>query len=360
MGLAAGAGIGAVVGAVGGAISASEQNRIAASNRRRFRRGLRNAEFTTASQVLDISNDPFNVAARNFVGNLFGVDDFSGGAPSTSFRGEEGTNIGGRTFFTDPGRGFNQRTQRQGKRTGRQLARALNRGNDDAAAAALEQFAGNRGQRTGALQALQARGFGLEDINQLDARINPEALAARAPVSAGGSSNLDPLTENIAKGLNQQLSASGFGGGIGDNVAAALGTGIARTQLQLQLLPQLQQFAAQQQLLRGQLLDQNARFEVQRTTGGVGVFGQANPFGQQSVLSGAIQGGLAGLGAGASIGGALSGGGGLAGLGLGQQSTVGQGGFFGGQGVGGLGIDANIPSLSSPAFRPPGQLFSGR
>lgn len=320
----AGGGIGAIVGGVAGLIQSHQARKQASRTRRRLRRFQRLAEARGLSRAGDILAGAEQSTIQNFLGGIFG---FQPQSPAERLFGAAGTGGG---FFSPAGgvsrgplskfshgmaQGVGQNIQRElnllqlvrqgagrGQFTEKQLA-----GRERAARRNLsrlaDEFEGlSAGQRRVALENLG--GFSLEEFAELAGR-NPEVVIDGAepgikpnrPVSAGGSAGpsfgLNPLAQNVQRGVEQALATRGLSGGRAAAFTSGLAGGFQNFQTQLSLLPLLQQQSVLPLGLSGGI--QRQQFQNLAAP-----LLQA-PFGQ-TPLSGSVAGGLAGFGAGSSIG----------------------------------------------------------
>lgn len=332
-GLLGGAGLGSILGSVGGTVQGVMQAKQAARNRSTFRKGMDQGVAQTNRQVFDILQGPEYQAVRSFALGTFGINQPMGGDGA-------GTSFGGKTFEERPtGFALKGYIRKQSFDTGKRLGYALNAqqqldtGLDlkgraltekgrlrnqqliDRGASALKMF-DTRGAefRQHALTSLGQQGFGLEALSRLRPQTGGPATteepAAQQPGNVPGFGLNSPLAQDFSKALQQASSVRGafFGNAPAAGEAGALAA--FNFQQQRELLPFLLGLNTYGNDQFSRFSQQNIAQAVQRASGGVAVYGGANPFGDFNPQVQGISAGLAGFGAGGSIGAQLGGGGG--------------------------------------------------
>lgn len=332
-GLLAGAGLGSILGSIGGTVQGVMQAKQAKRDRRNFRKGIDQGVAQTNRQVFDILQGPEYQAVRSFALGTFGINQPMGGAGGD-------VSFGGRTFEERPtGFALAGHVRKGARFVGKKLGVALNaqqqldtgldlRGRAlspgmrarleaqvAAAPGALSQFDTQSAEfRQMALTSLGEQGYGRDALAKLRPTGGP--VAVEDPTAAAQTGNVpgfglnSPLAQDFAKALQQASSVRGafFGNAPAAGEAGALAA--FNFQQQRELLPFLLGLNTYGDDQFGRFSQQNIAQAVQRRTGGVGVYGGANPFGDFNPQVQGISAGIAGFGAGGSIGAQLGGGGG--------------------------------------------------
>jgi hypothetical protein len=333
-------GLNSIIGSLAGGLAADREAKQKSQARQRLRKAARQAEGQSASEALGVTQSAEFTAAQNFLSQLFGVQGFAtpGSELTGTFAG--GENIGGDILFGTGGRlGLGRGNLKKGKKLGKQIAKGLEARNllesgesfknkrmkklnkqFEKGQSALNRLRASPNFRTGAARTVQERGFNLQDVDTLsplqqgqpggtqpigaEGRVggfNPAASPAGFGVGGGfgvqpgggqgggfGVGGFDPLTQNINKQLRQSLGKSGFDTSLAGVAAESLGTGLARTQLQMEAIPQLLGLNQTNFNLRQQALPTNLNLATARSGLPIGL--GPDPF------QASIEGGLAGLG----------------------------------------------------------------
>lgn len=341
-GLVVGGILGAVVGGVGSAIEARQRRKDAARFRRRFRRGIESGTARTQKQVFDILQSPEFRVAREFTLGTFGVQAPGGAAlgSPTSFGGFDffappsGTPISGQdaAIANNLSGQFDKvlTAQRQLRAGVDQNGRPLT----DARRSQLEGVADpdrvdNLTRAVSTLDTNQLNAFasGLNqagvDIGEFN-NLRAASLGRQGEPQVSGGVTLDgaggtqggagligqtetPLTADFRKRIQQAQSSRGIFSSQAAASAEASGLAAFEFEQRRQSIPQLLQLATFGDTAFQQFEASNINREVQRTTGGFGAFGAANPaaaFGPSpgaAALTGAVSGAFSGAQAGASI-----------------------------------------------------------
>lgn len=318
--------IGAVLGTVGGAIEAYQQRAEQSSLRRRFREGVRKGTAATEKEVYDVLNSPEFQTVRSFSLGTFGVanpGNAAGAGGPTSFAGKD--------FLAAPtGRATSKGDRRNAIGLAKTLDEyltaqsALSSGVDrsgrpltDSARASYEQLVRSDTARNAvlAIDSLDAGGqnafaaeFGktgrnIKDYTQLSGALLGRPTAAAQTLDNGGGIVETPLT----RAFRSQIAQTQVQRGIYDSQAAAAAeaSGLAAYQYEQQqrMLPFLLQQSTFGNDIYHKYESANIGREVQKATGGVGVYGAANPFvGAPSVVGNAFNAGVSGAFSGAALG----------------------------------------------------------
>jgi len=197
--------------------------------------------------------------------------------------------------------------------TGRQLALTLSSPEFRAGTNFLRGFYGGpelsgqeiQQQLAGAIGpvAFRQTGEGVEAVDPYTQRFLEERLDTPAGGDAMAASSFDPLTQNFAKSLRQAQASRGLFQSQVGSAAEASGLAAFRTQLQMQMLPQLFELASAPVTYAQRFEPHNLQKGVFRSTGGAVAYGQPTPLAVggspwTSALGGLLSGGLQGAGLG--------------------------------------------------------------
>lgn len=239
-----GAGIGGVAGAIGGAFEGAQQAREAKRVRRRVRTGIDLGVEESARSTANIMSSKEYLTAANFIRGMFGLGDVSSDVAG-QVQGEYGT--------------------------------------------------GALGSSRDRLSAGSVLGTNLE-----------RNAGAGSEFTSGGS--LTPLETNFLKNLQAAQASRGIHMSAAAGAGEAAGLAAFRTQIQMQMVPQLLALAEAPAAMRAKYEGSSLARNVFQVTGGAAAYGQAQPelgF-AGSALSGAFKGLASGAAMGANIGGGIS------------------------------------------------------
>lgn len=321
-----GAGIGAVVGAVGGAIQEAQSRAEASRLRRRTRKGIEQGRAITAKETYEILNSKEYKIANQFALNTYGYEGTNNAASLGN-----AVSIGGQDYFAAP-TGTPFAAQDRTNQLAGQFAEVISARNQ------LQSGVGPNGNPLSAQQiaALEAKG-GNDRIDQLMSHAgsldsNQKNAFARVlgtqgvdmgqfqelrgdylgrngqpqgdPLDGGTGADLGvietPLTNHFRTQIGVAQNSRGIYSSQASAAAEASGLAAYQYEQQQQMLPTLERQARFGSDTYHAYEGANLTREVQNTTGGVGVYGAANPF--TATPGGAVQGGIAGGMAGASLG----------------------------------------------------------
>lgn len=359
---------GGLTGTLSGAIGGAAANKQAARDRRRVRKGIREGEARTEREVYDVLNSPEYLAARQFALGTFGIDIGAQGAGGTTFGGQTYTTAPTGEALIGPRRQAANSLARQLARAYNAQERLQAGGT--LAGVPYDQFeAGQDSPIAGGEQGLQLRDqrilAGVDPLLARAGQLSPEEqrlvnkqFARRAGVTleqglhrlgpgateydlngdavpaTGGPVSFDPgsttnvqtagaaaapgvvpgfgvdspLARDFVRGIQQAQTSRGLYSSQAGAAAEASGLAAFNFQQQKELLPFLMGLSTFGSDYARGARQSNISEAVQRVTGGVAMYGAANPFGNQPVIAAAAAGGLAGAGGGAAVGATLGGG----------------------------------------------------
>lgn len=254
-----GAGIGSIAGGVAGAFQAAERAREIRRTKRDVRAGIDIGSAEMARSAANIMTSKEYLTAANFIRGMFGLGDVSG--------------------------------EIRGKLLG-------------------EYGAPHMGAQSTTKQSAKARAVMGADANTvLEQQL---ALNAGAGTQFTQGGTMTPLETDFLKNLRAAQAARGIEMSAAAGAGEAAGLAAFRTQIQMQMVPQLMALAEAPAAMRakyeGSYLGRNTFY----ATGGAVAYGQAQPglAHEGSWLTGAMSGAAAGAAQGASIGNLFGGAGG--------------------------------------------------
>lgn len=316
--------LGSVVGTVGGIVQGIQQRAEQSSLKRRFRKGVNLGEARTEKETYDILQSPEYQIARSFALGTYGQE-----APSTVASLDNPINIAGKTFFAPP-------TGNVAFKPDKQLGQSLARQLDQVLGAQRQLAAGvdNNGRplseaEVGRLRMTVESGKGVVDavgtldsgqLNQFGNQLGRYGLTTNdfqkfrasqlgglpqtATATMGPQTGIEtPLSRSFKSNLSQSMVSRGIYDSQAAAAAEASGLSAFEYEQQQRMLPTLLGLSSYGSDVYHRYESANIGRETQKATGGVGVYGAANPFfGAQSPAVAGIQGGLAGLFSGGSLG----------------------------------------------------------
>lgn len=247
-----GGGIGSIVGSIAGAVQAAERAREIRSTKREVRAGIDIGTAELARSTANVMTSKEYITASNFIRGMFGIGEVTGRDIWSKVQGEYGD---------------------------LHMAGASTTG-----------------------EAKKSKAMMGADANVILQRGLAENLGAGAQFANQGT--LSPLETDFLKNLRAAQAARGIEMSAAAGAGEAAGLASFKTQIQMQMLPQLMALAEAPMAMRAKYEGNYLGRGVAYATGGAASFGQANPglINEGSWFTGAMAGGAAGFAQGASIG----------------------------------------------------------
>lgn len=263
-----GGGVGSIVGGIAGAFEAAQRAKEIRATKRNVRGGIDIGAAEMARSAANIMTSKEYLTASNFIRGMFGLGDVSG---------EIGQKLLG------------------------------------------EYGAPHMGAQSTTKKAARARAVMGADANEVLAQGLAANAGAGTQFTQGGT--LTPLETDFLKNLRAAQAARGIEMSAAAGAGEAAGLAAFRTQIQMQMVPQLMALAEAPAAMRAKYEGSYLSRNVFYNTGGAVAYGQAQPglAHEGSVLVGAMKGGAAGFAQGLSIGNLF---GGLGGSGSGGKDIT--------------------------------------